>query len=50
MAAAVNPTCEAAVKDMLSYIDKNSDVWIGAIWWAAVCVVVGMLTNHPYFC
>jgi len=34
-AGAVNPVCEAAVKDMLAYMDKNKDVWTGAIWWAA---------------
>lgn len=34
-AGGVNATCEAAVKDMLSYMDKNDDVWKGALWWAA---------------
>ncbi|GAB7357671.1 hypothetical protein MBLNU459_g0162t1 [Dothideomycetes sp. NU459] len=34
-AGAVNDVCESAVKDMLSYIDDNSDVWTGALWWAA---------------
>lgn len=34
-AGAVNSVCEAAVKDMLSYMDDNSDVWTGALWWAA---------------
>lgn len=34
-AGAVNPTCQAAVKDMLSYMVKNKDVWQGAVWWAA---------------
>ncbi|KAI7647721.1 hypothetical protein KC318_g18420, partial [Hortaea werneckii] len=34
-AGAVNPTCQAAVKDMLSYMVKNKDVWEGAVWWAA---------------
>lgn len=34
-AGAVNSVCEAAVKDMLSYIDANDDVWTGALWWAA---------------
>ncbi|KAK3673166.1 hypothetical protein LTR78_007006 [Recurvomyces mirabilis] len=34
-AGAVNSVCEAAVKDMLAYIDKNSDVWTGALWWSA---------------
>lgn len=34
-AGAVNTVCESAVKDMLSYMDKNSDVWTGALWWAA---------------
>jgi endoglucanase len=34
-AGAVNPTCEAAVTDMLAYMNANSDVWVGAMWWAA---------------
>lgn len=34
-AGAVNPTCEAAVADMLSYITEHSAVWTGALWWAA---------------
>jgi len=34
-AGAVNDVCEDAVKDMLAYLDKNSDVWQGALWWAA---------------
>lgn len=34
-AGAVNEVCEAAVKDMLSFVASNSDVWTGALWWAA---------------
>ncbi|KAF2135423.1 glycoside hydrolase family 5 protein [Aplosporella prunicola CBS 121167] len=34
-AGGVNDVCKDAVKGMLSYIDDNSDVWTGAIWWAA---------------
>ena len=34
-AGAVNSVCEAAVKDMLAYMDANNDVWKGALWWAA---------------
>ena len=34
-AGAVNDVCEDAVKDMLAYIAKNSDVWSGALWWSA---------------
>uniref|UniRef100_UPI003D30D881 Endo-beta-1, 4-glucanase n=1 Tax=Bispora sp. MEY-1 TaxID=554688 RepID=UPI003D30D881 len=34
-AGAVNSVCEEAVEGMLDYIDENSDVWTGAIWWAA---------------
>lgn len=30
-----NQTCEHAVKDMLSFIQQNSDVWVGWTWWAA---------------
>lgn len=28
-------TCETAVKGMLDYMQSNSDVWLGASWWAA---------------
>lgn len=34
-AGAVNGACEAAVKDMLAYMAANTDVWTGAMWWAA---------------
>lgn len=34
-AGAVNSVCESAIKDMLSYVDVNDDVWTGALWWAA---------------
>lgn len=34
-AGGANTLCESAVKDMLSYMDDNSDVWTGAVWWAA---------------
>ena len=27
-------TCAEAIDDMLSYMDKNSDVWMGWSWWA----------------
>ncbi|KAF2404470.1 endo-beta-1,4-glucanase [Trichodelitschia bisporula] len=30
-----NPQCKTAVKGMLEYMKQNSDVWKGAIWWAA---------------
>ncbi|KAI5245174.1 glycoside hydrolase [Aureobasidium subglaciale] len=34
-AGAVNSDCEAAVKDLLAFVADNSDVWAGALWWAA---------------
>jgi endoglucanase len=34
-AGAVNADCEAAFKDMLAFVTENSDVWAGALWWAA---------------
>lgn len=34
-AGGVNSDCETAVKGMLSYMSENSDVWLGAEWWAA---------------
>nr|AYW35863.1 endoglucanase GH5 [Evansstolkia leycettana] len=30
-----NSVCEAAVTGMLDYMEQNSDVWLGAEWWAA---------------
>jgi endoglucanase len=30
-----NPTCYAALDDLLGYIDANDDVWIGWTYWAA---------------
>ncbi|KAL1847222.1 hypothetical protein Daus18300_014016 [Diaporthe australafricana] len=30
-----NTQCETAVTGMLDYMTENSDVWIGAMWWAA---------------
>lgn len=30
-----NDQCKTAVKGMLSYMQENSDVWTGALWWAA---------------
>jgi len=30
-----NAQCISALKDGLAYMGKNSDVWLGGIWWAA---------------
>lgn len=30
-----NDNCRAAVKGMLDHLKQNSDVWLGALWWAA---------------
>ncbi|KAK8166459.1 endo-beta-1,4-glucanase [Phyllosticta citrichinensis] len=30
-----NDVCKTAVKGMLNHMTENSDVWMGAIWWAA---------------
>jgi endoglucanase len=30
-----NDQCRTAVKGMLDYLESNSDVWLGALWWAA---------------
>ncbi|KAL5877928.1 Endoglucanase gh5-1 [Pyricularia oryzae] len=30
-----NEQCKAAVKGMLDHMKQNSDVWLGALWWAA---------------
>ncbi|KAH7322692.1 endo-1,4-beta-glucanase precursor [Stachybotrys elegans] len=30
-----NPTCRTAISGMLEYMRQNSDVWQGALWWAA---------------
>ena len=37
-AGAVNSVCEAAVKDMLAYMDENSDVWTGKLQYSAMIV------------
>ncbi|PVI07898.1 glycoside hydrolase family 5 protein [Periconia macrospinosa] len=34
-ATGVNDQCIAALKDGLKYMGANSDVWVGAAWWAA---------------
>ncbi|CAO2658496.1 Nn.00g062190.m01.CDS01 [Neocucurbitaria sp. VM-36] len=34
-AAGNNAQCIAALKDGLAYMQANSDVWTGALWWAA---------------
>jgi len=34
-AGGVNEQCVAALKDGLAYLGQNSDVWLGALWWAA---------------
>jgi endoglucanase len=34
-AAGVNSVCETAITNMLNYMETNSDVWLGASWWAA---------------
>ena len=33
--SANNATCNAALDDMLHYIDQNRDVWAGWTWWSA---------------
>ncbi|KAJ5163098.1 Glycoside hydrolase superfamily [Penicillium coprophilum] len=34
-AGGVNDDCKAAVTGMLDFLGENSDVWLGALWWAA---------------
>lgn len=34
-AGGVNDVCKAAITGMLSYMEENSGVWLGASWWAA---------------
>ncbi|KAF3389545.1 putative endo-beta-1,4-glucanase B [Penicillium rolfsii] len=34
-AGGANSVCESAVEGMLSYMSDNTDVWMGAEWWAA---------------
>ncbi|KAF7168393.1 hypothetical protein CNMCM5623_001476 [Aspergillus felis] len=34
-AGGANSVCESAVTGMLDYMSANSDVWMGASWWAA---------------
>ncbi|KAE8443949.1 hypothetical protein EG329_001172 [Mollisiaceae sp. DMI_Dod_QoI] len=32
-AGGANAQCESAVTDMLTYMGKHTDVWLGALWW-----------------
>jgi len=32
-AGGANSVCQSAVTNMLSYMDTNNDVWLGALWW-----------------
>lgn len=34
-AGGANDNCKAAVKSLLDHLKANTDVWMGAIWWAA---------------
>ncbi|KAK2593451.1 hypothetical protein QQS21_008824 [Conoideocrella luteorostrata] len=34
-AAGANPQCKQAVAGLLDHLQANSDVWMGALWWAA---------------
>lgn len=34
-AGGANSQCQTAIKGMLDYMAQNSDVWQGALWWAA---------------
>lgn len=34
-AGGANSVCETAVTGLLDFIKANSDVWMGAMWWAA---------------
>ncbi|KAJ5560740.1 hypothetical protein N7535_008937 [Penicillium sp. DV-2018c] len=34
-AGGANSVCQSAVVGMLDYMEANSDVWLGASWWAA---------------
>lgn len=34
-AGGANSVCQSAVTGMLNYLQENSDVWLGASWWAA---------------
>ncbi|KAK8226426.1 endo-beta-1,4-glucanase [Phyllosticta citricarpa] len=33
-AGGANPTCYDAIRGGLRYMEQNSDVWLGALWWA----------------
>ncbi|KAL4809682.1 endo-beta-1,4-glucanase A [Aspergillus unguis] len=34
-AGADNDVCKEAVADLLEFMEENSDVWLGGLWWAA---------------
>lgn len=33
-AGGANSVCQEAITGMLDYMEENSDVWLGALWWA----------------
>lgn len=32
-AGGANTQCQSAIKDMLTYMGSNTDVWLGGLWW-----------------
>lgn len=34
-AGGANSVCQSAIKGLLDHLKDNSDVWTGALWWAA---------------
>lgn len=34
-AGGANDVCKSAIQGMLSYMESNSDVWLGVSWWSA---------------
>ncbi len=34
-AGGANSQCQTAVTSMLDYMQQNTDLWLGAMWWAA---------------
>lgn len=34
-AGGANSVCKSAIEGMLTYMEDNSDVWLGGCWWAA---------------
>lgn len=47
MAGGANADCISAVTGMLSYMEENSDAWVGWLWWGGGPWVSPLQYPHP---